>query len=187
MRPLQTSVDYNMLIFVLSSLPMKNEIYLGLGSNMGDRLENLQNAVQALAEKLENIRFSPIYESAAWGYEDQPDFLNAALCGTTELPPQELLKFAKEIEDRMGREPTFRNGPRVIDIDILLYGDQAFKEGRLEVPHPSLPLRTFVLQPLVDLSPELVPPGFSRSLKKLLAEFDQTKLHPQYEKQFEIS
>jgi 2-amino-4-hydroxy-6-hydroxymethyldihydropteridine diphosphokinase len=166
---------------------MSIEIHLGIGSNMGDRIDFLKKSVTALSEKLTEVRVSQVYESAAWGYEDQDDFLNAALVGHTSLSPQELLSLAKNIEAKLGREPSFRNGPRVIDIDILLYGDLEINEGPIEIPHASLLLRTFVLQPLVDLSPDLIPPGKTKSVANVLAEFDPKDLHPHYEHQLNDS
>lgn len=175
--------------FVLSSTPMSGKegvsIHLGLGSNLGERFDYLQESVDLLHEQVSEMRLSAIYESAAWGFEDQGDFLNAAVAGRTQLSPQELLAFAKDIESQLGREPTFRNGPRVIDIDILLYGDTQMQEGPLVIPHPSLVLRSFVLQPLVDLSPDLIPPGSEKSLRETLAAFDPDDLHPHYVQQFE--
>lgn len=170
---------------MLSSSPMSTEIHLGLGSNMGDRLAFLKESVAALSEYLTNVRVSPIYESAAWGYEDQDDFLNAVLLAHTSLTPLELLSLVKDIENQLGRESSFRNGPRVIDIDILLYGDLKITEGQLEIPHPSLILRSFVLQPLVDLNPDLIPPGNTQSLAQILAKFDPQKLHSHY--QFQLN
>jgi 2-amino-4-hydroxy-6-hydroxymethyldihydropteridine diphosphokinase len=144
-------------------------VYLALGANVGDTAANIEQAVSLLAEKIAGIEQAPVYASKAVGYTDQPDFLNTALRGQTELPPLELLKFIKEVEQRVGRVERFRWGPREIDIDIIFYGDQVFEDDGLAIPHPSFRERDFVLKPLCDLEPDLIDPVSRLTVRKLLA------------------
>jgi 2-amino-4-hydroxy-6-hydroxymethyldihydropteridine diphosphokinase len=128
--------------------------YLGLGSNVGDRRQNLIAAAEALGAQ----RMSSVYETAPQGEVlDQPDFLNAVVEIETELGPEDLLKRCKEIESALGREMGgVRHGPRPIDIDILLLGDVEYESERLRIPHRDLETRRFVLEPLRELAPERV-------------------------------
>jgi 2-amino-4-hydroxy-6-hydroxymethyldihydropteridine diphosphokinase len=136
--------------------------YLGLGSNLGQREANLAQAVHLLANsrQVQVLRSSSIYETEAWGFTDQPRFLNAVVEITTNLQPVSLLELAKIVEAEAGREPTFRWGPRLIDVDILLYADQVIQEDNpdLQIPHPRLSQRAFVLIPLAELASELLHP-----------------------------
>jgi 2-amino-4-hydroxy-6-hydroxymethyldihydropteridine diphosphokinase len=131
--------------------------YLGLGSNVGDRRANLQAAVEELwVHGVQAMGSSSVYETAPWGVLDQRDFLNACVCVETDLEPESLLDACKAIEHALGREPGgVRNGPRPIDLDILLLDEIEMDTDRLTIPHPRLTERTFVLVPLL----ELVPPG----------------------------
>ncbi len=131
--------------------------FLGLGSNLGDRLRYLQRAYLALrgADGLCDLRPSPVYETAPVGLTSQPAFLNMVLELQTSHSPEELLRVALEIERRLGRRRTVRWGPRVIDIDVLWYGGREVHGPELTVPHPRLLERPFVLVPLADLAPEL--------------------------------
>ena len=138
---------------------MKHTIYLGLGTNQGDRLANLAAARSALAPSVRLLKSSPIYETEPWGYPDQPAFLNQVLQAQTGLSPQDLLAFLKDLEVRLGRQPNFRYGPRLIDIDILLYDDLVLSLPGLQIPHPRLAERAFVLVPLADLASDLRYPG----------------------------
>lgn len=151
---------------------MLHHIYLGLGCNLGDRLAALDAACEALAPQVRVLRRSPVYETQPWGYADQPDFLNQVLEAETELSPHELLAHLKAIEKQLGRQPRHRNGPREIDVDILLYDDLQLDEERLKVPHPAMPERAFILAPLADLSPELRIPGQSQSVAELRDQID---------------
>jgi 2-amino-4-hydroxy-6-hydroxymethyldihydropteridine diphosphokinase len=145
-------------------------IYLALGTNLGDRLANLQAAQGRLSPQVQATAASPVYETAPWGYADQPAFLNMALKAETGLPPQELLRYLKAIEAELGRRPTFRYGPRVIDLDILFYADLVLNIPELTLPHPRLPERAFVLAPLADLAPELRHPVLGLTVRELLAQ-----------------
>lgn len=128
--------------------------YLLLGSNIGDKEENIKEALLLLREKgIQIKKVSSLYLSAPWGYEQQEDFLNLAVEVETNLPPRDLLAELKEIERRMGRKETFRWGPRKIDIDILLYEDLEVKEVDLVIPHPRLRERLFALLPLQEIAP----------------------------------
>ncbi len=148
-------------------------IILALGSNLGDRSENLARARALLSQTLTITAASPIYETAPWGVIEQPDFLNQALVAETDMPPDALLTLAKDIEARMGRDfGTIRYGPRVIDIDIIGYGDIILTSALLTIPHSRLPERAFVLVPLNDIAPEWVHPGLGQTVAEMLAQVD---------------
>src|SRR3972149_5769028 len=158
--------------------PMTYKIYLGLGSNLGDRQEHLDAATAALAPAVRVTQRSQMYETVPWGYTDQPAFLNQALEAETELEPKELKKFLKEIEQGLGRKPRFKNGPREIDVDILLIDDLVLNEDRLRGPHPGLHQRAFILTPLGDIAPELRIPGQEKTVQQLLAGLDASGAKP---------
>jgi len=145
-------------------------VYLALGSNLGNRLENLRAAAQALPPQVKVQELSHVYETPPWGYTTQPSFLNLALRGETQLPPLELLRFLKELETRLGRVPSFQNGPRLIDLDILFYADLILNTPQLTLPHPRLQQRAFVLLPLADLAPDLVHPVLGETIWRLLGQ-----------------
>ncbi len=155
---------------------MKNNtvpsIYLGLGTNLGDRLANLQHAREALPPEVRVLRASSIYETEPWGYRDQPAFLNQVLEGTTQLSPSALLQYLRAIEIKMGRQSTFRYGPRLVDLDILFYGDQVVDLPGLAIPHPHLAERAFVLVPLAEIAPELRHPASQQTIKEMLAAIE---------------
>lgn len=144
------------------------EAYLGLGSNLGDRGANLRRALAGAGALGTVTALSTVYESEPVGYTDQPPFWNMAARLRTEVPPRPLLAALKEVERAVGREPTFPGGPRVIDIDLLLYDEEHVREG-LEVPHPRMLERAFVLRPLVELDPDLVHPVSGARLADVLA------------------
>jgi 2-amino-4-hydroxy-6-hydroxymethyldihydropteridine diphosphokinase len=138
----------------------RTTVYLGLGSNMGDREAHLRGAIEEL-ERLDGtrvLRKSPLYVSKPWGKVDQPDFLNMVVEVTTQLDAHSLLRECKRIEKEAGRVPGERWGPRPLDIDILLFGDAHLDSPDLLVPHPRLWDRAFVLRPLADLRPDLTAP-----------------------------
>lgn len=133
--------------------------FLGLGSNLGDSLAHLKEALARLEEKgVRPRRFSSVYRTAPWGVEDQPDFLNMVVMALTELDPRGLLEACQEVEREMGRVRRERWGPRVIDVDILLYDDIVVEEEGLVIPHPRMGERDFVLVPLLEVWPEAVDP-----------------------------
>jgi 2-amino-4-hydroxy-6-hydroxymethyldihydropteridine diphosphokinase len=143
------------------------EVYLGLGSNLGDRENNLRAAMHHLCGIGEITAVSPIYETEPWGLREQPPFLNAACAVRTDCAPLDLLHLVKSIEEVLGRRPTVRWGPRIIDIDILLYDDVVIATPELTIPHPSLPERAFVLIPLADIAPQVVHPILHRTIHRL--------------------
>lgn len=127
-------------------------VYLGLGSNLGDRREQLRAALRALSEHGVVVEAaSSLYESDPMYEVDQPPFLNAVVAAQTELLPEELLRAAKDVEGQLGRQPRARNGPRELDIDILMYGDRQLDTPELTLPHPRMHERPFVLIPLAEL------------------------------------
>ncbi|HLZ80284.1 MAG TPA: GTP cyclohydrolase MptA, partial [Ktedonobacteraceae bacterium] len=148
-------------------------VYLSLGSNLGDRRGNLAAALQQLREIMEVSVISSIYETEPVGYLEQPRFLNIVCSGQTELSAREFLKRAKEIEVALGRQATFRNGPRPIDIDILFYDDQRIIQEDLTVPHPRLAERAFVLAPLAEIAPDKVDPVSGQTAQELLGHVGQ--------------
>src|SRR6266516_655217 len=148
-------------------------VYLALGSNLGDRRGNLAAALQRLREVLEITTVSSIYETEPVGYLDQPRFLNIVCRGKTMLSAQELLKYAKDVEVAIGRQPTFRNGPRPIDIDIIFYDDLHITQGNLTVPHPRMSERAFVLVPLAEIAPGVIDPVSGQTAQQLLDAVSQ--------------
>lgn len=155
-----------------------NEIYLGLGTNLGNREANLQQAVDKLAAGVMVTAVSPVYETPPWGVTDQPHFLNICIVGRTEKSPRAVLAFIKTIEIALGRTPTYRWGPRVIDIDLLFYNQQQIEHGDLIVPHPRLHERAFVLAPLADIAPHLVHPKTEQTVRQMLAQVDTADIRP---------
>ena len=151
-------------------------VAIGIGGNLGDRRANLRRGVALLAPQIRVIAVSPLYESAPWGVTDQPAFLNAALLAETDLSPHALLDALKAIEAQVGRRPGKRWGPRVIDLDILLYDDRRIEDARLTVPHLRIAERNFVLRPLADLDPARLPPGWTRSVAEALAALGEDGL-----------
>jgi len=148
----------------------EHTIYLALGSNLGDRLENLKQAIAALPPQMEVKAKSSVYETPPWGYEDQPKFLNQVIKAKTYLDPEPLLKHLKRLEVALGRQQSFPNGPRLIDMDIIFYDDLVLNSPSLVIPHPRLHERGFVLLPLMDISPDLVHPINKKSVREMAAE-----------------
>ena len=146
------------------------KVYLGLGSNLGDRAANIKKALQLLESQMELTAVSPLYETEPVGVKKQPLFLNAVCAGQTTLAPQALLEFVKGIEKKMGRTPTVRFGPRLIDIDILFYDDLVLETPTLQIPHPRLTRRAFVLVPLAQIAPHLVHPASGLTIREILAQ-----------------
>lgn len=144
-------------------------VYLALGSNLGDRVGNLRAAVECLSYKVNIKKISSVYETEPVYYKEQPLYLNAVLSALTELEPSDLLRFVKGIESDMGRKPTFRNAPRLIDIDILFYGERVIQTEELIIPHPGIAERAFVLAPLAEIAPDLVHPVTHGKVKDLLS------------------
>ncbi len=153
--------------------------YLGLGTNLGERHKNLENAARLLfrtsleeAVRLRPLRSSSVYETAPWGHTAQPDFLNCVLEVETDLPPDQLLEHTQGVEREMGREWGIRFGPRIIDVDILFHGSQTIFETDLQVPHLRLHQRAFALVPLAELAPNLTHPVLGATVEEMAGKAD---------------
>jgi 2-amino-4-hydroxy-6-hydroxymethyldihydropteridine diphosphokinase len=148
----------------------EKKIYLSLGSNVGDREANLHAAIAALADAAARVtRVSAFYETEPVDFLEQPWFLNCVVEGETELEALALLRALRQIESRTGNKKTIAKGPRLIDMDILLYGNETIATPELQVPHPRMTERRFVLVPLAEIVPELQHPSWSASVAELLA------------------
>jgi 2-amino-4-hydroxy-6-hydroxymethyldihydropteridine diphosphokinase len=146
-------------------------VYLALGSNVGDRAKNLREASSLINDAgVRILRRSSVYETEPLGYLDQDWFLNSVVQGETELSAVELLRRLRAIEGQMGSKKAFANGPRLIDLDILLYGDETISQNELQVPHPRMLQRRFVLVPLAEIAPQLQHPGWSGTAQEMLAQ-----------------
>ncbi|MGB9799317.1 MAG: 2-amino-4-hydroxy-6-hydroxymethyldihydropteridine diphosphokinase [Thermanaerothrix sp.] len=147
-------------------------VYLALGTNLGDRLANLRRALAALPPEVQPLRVSAVYETPPWGITEQPRFLNMVVEARTRLEPLPLLHYLKTLERQLGRQPGVRYGPRLIDLDILLYGDMVINLPELTVPHPRMAERAFVLVPLCDLYPQGRHPLLNETFEALRARVD---------------
>lgn len=132
-----------------------SRVFFSIGTNLGQRKENIEHALKLLSEKVKIINVSSYYETEPVGYEDQPWFLNIALEGETDLSPQDLLTFTKSIEKQMKRVKTMVNGPRIIDVDILLYDSIKVETENLTIPHPRMISRAFVMVPLFEIAQDI--------------------------------
>lgn len=134
-----------------------NTVYIGIGTNIGDKMKNINDAIDAVKHlpNTEVVKMSAVYETAPWGYTDQDNFYNVCVQVETSLTPNGMLGACLGIEAALGRERTFKYAPRIIDIDILLYNDLKIETAELTVPHPRMSERSFVLIPLKDILPEL--------------------------------
>lgn len=150
-----------------------HKVYLGLGTNLGDRPSNLSQALQKLRGCAIVEHVSRCYETKPVGYKDQPDFLNLTCCVATVLPPLPLLQNLKDIERQMGRRASFRDAPRLIDIDILFFDDLAVNSPELTIPHPRISERAFVLAPLADIAPELLHPVLNLTVREMLQQVNR--------------
>ena len=153
---------------------MSTSVYLGIGSNLGDRGSLIKEACKELSAhpKIKFLKSAPIYETDPIGGPAQGRYLNTVWEIETQLSAKDLLVFLFQIEEKLGRKRAEKNGPRVIDLDILFFGDQVINQPGLEIPHPRIPQRWFVLKPLWDLRADLVHPVLEKSVCELLDEVD---------------
>lgn len=149
-----------------------HEVFISLGSNLGDRLSNLRAAKQWLTEEVDLLMSSSIYETPPWGVIDQPEFFNLVVRGETRLTPLKLLAFLKKIELGMGRVKAVRFGPRLIDLDILLYDDLKMENPRLTIPHPRMLQRAFVLVPMAEIAADQLIPASGLTVRQHLVKLD---------------
>ena len=150
------------------------DIYLGLGSNLGDRVLNVRTALSKLPPDIIVEAVSPVYETEPQYLKNQPEFLNIACKCKTTLSAREVLTFLKKVETDLGRTETERFGPRIIDIDLLFYGTERVNEPDLIVPHPQLSERAFVLIPLSDIAPDFVHPVLKSTIQGLREKLSET-------------
>ncbi len=157
---------------------MADQIFIALGTNIGSRESNLNNALSALEK--ENIfhiqTTSHIYETEPWGYLEQDSFLNMVIQGSSLYPPTELLEKLKSLEVQLGRSPTFHYGPRLIDLDILFYGNQVVETPILKIPHPEMQNRDFVLYPLCEIAPNFIHPEFQQPVTDMLKALPKSNI-----------
>lgn len=145
--------------------------YIGIGSNLGEREENCLTAIKLLGDSgLIIKKQSSMYETAPWGVEEQPGFINMAIEIETSLEPERLLQVLKGVEQEIGRQESYRWGPRIIDLDILLYADIIINSPILQIPHPLMHQRGFVLKPMSEIAPDVLHPVIKKTIGKLLAE-----------------
>ena len=146
-------------------------IYIGIGANLGDREHNCLKALGELEKRgIKVTKKSSRYETEPWGVRDQPKFINMAVEADTDLTPGEVLETIKEIEKKLGRRETHRWGPRIIDLDILLYDDMVVDEPGLKIPHPHMHERDFVLTPLSEIAPGAIHPLLKKTVREMLSE-----------------
>lgn len=153
-----------------------HHVYLGLGSNLGNRKSRLEEAIEQISKFATVKKTSSIYETEPWGLKDQPKFLNQVIFVESILGPNELLSRLKKIEQQMGRKKSVHFGPRLIDLDILFYDDLIMKTDDLTIPHPYLTERAFVLVPLAEIAPTLVHPQKHKTIKALMKEVDPSSV-----------
>ncbi len=159
-----------MAVFLLREWLDMEEVYIGVGSNVGDRKANLNNASCKLSEFMIVTNKSGVYETEPQYFLKQAKFLNAVLCGYTDFEPLDMLGKLKKLETLLGRVDGPRNGPRLIDLDLLYYGRRCISTDILEVPHPRIQERYFVLRPLLDIAPNLKHPISGKTVKQLISE-----------------
>lgn len=152
------------------------KVLLSLGSNVGDRVVNINNAISKILASSDVLvlESSSYFETAPWGVEDQEDFLNSALEVETQIDIESLFLFLKTIEKALGRKDSLKWGPRLIDIDILLCGDDMVDTDTLKIPHPFMSERAFVLVPLCEIAPNQVDPKTNKTVKELLSDLGDT-------------
>ena len=149
-------------------MPERHLVYLAIGTNLGDRRANLEAAVRLLRPEVEVIAWSRLYETEPAYVLEQPNFLNMAIKAQTELAPLELLAYLKRLEQEVGREKTIHYGPREIDLDIIFYDDLVLSSPDLQIPHPRLAERAFVLRPMADIGAEISHPILQQTIADLV-------------------
>jgi 2-amino-4-hydroxy-6-hydroxymethyldihydropteridine diphosphokinase len=146
-------------------------VYIGIGSNLGNRRKNCRDAIELLKKKGVIVnKNSSFYKTEPWGIKDQPKFLNVAIEIETDLKPHDLLAVLKKVEDEIGRKKSYKWGPRLIDLDILFFGNIVIDEDNLKIPHPLMHEREFVLRPLQEIAPDMVHPLFKIKVGELLQQ-----------------
>lgn len=157
------------------------KVYLGLGTNLGDKEKNLRDAVEKIEERVGNVHsLSAFYATAPWGFKSENSFLNAVVCVETVLSPHELLAITQQIEREIGRTTKSVNhtyADRLIDIDLLMYDDLVINEADLVLPHPLMHERRFVMEPLAEIAPDLVHPILGKTMQSLNLDMDYTEGH----------
>ena len=153
---------------------VSEQILIGLGTNQGDRWSNLTRAIEALERQVRVELASPVYETQPWGPVPQPDFLNLGLSAWTTLAPEMLLTICQRIESDLGRQPSARWGPRLIDLDLLFMGRRILNTPGLTLPHPHVRERAFVLLPLAEIAPDFIDPVTGRRVAELARRVDAT-------------
>ena len=151
------------------------KVFIGLGSNVGNRLLNIEKAIDLINENsnCKVVKTSSIFESVAFGVEEQNNFLNSVVCIETDFDPANLLKLLKNIENKIGRTKTEKWGPREIDLDILLFDNLVFSENDLTIPHKGIQERDFVMVPLTEIEPEIVHPVLKDKIKNIILKADK--------------
>jgi 2-amino-4-hydroxy-6-hydroxymethyldihydropteridine diphosphokinase len=156
---------------------LNTEIYLGLGGNLGDPPATFQKAIKLVGEFAQVTKVSKLYKSMPYGFADQPDFYNAAAQLASDLPPLDLLAQLQQVEKQLGKKVVRENGPRVIDLDLLVYGEEVLDLPVLTLPHPGILNRDFVLKPLTDLNPMLTHPAWNgQSLQSAMNQLKESFL-----------
>ncbi|MBC8162349.1 MAG: 2-amino-4-hydroxy-6-hydroxymethyldihydropteridine diphosphokinase [Roseiflexaceae bacterium] len=158
----------------------QHNIYIGLGSNVGDRIKALRAAITRLSRELVIVKISELYVAAPLGYVRDDAFINCVLHAQTQIAPLELLSVLQRIEIELGRQPGVQYGPRPIDLDILFYDNLLVDSPLLKIPHPDLPKRAFVLLPLAEIAPNLVHPVLYYTAKQLLQDADDVRSVQRY-------
>jgi 2-amino-4-hydroxy-6-hydroxymethyldihydropteridine diphosphokinase len=161
-----------------------NRVFIGIGSNLGDKIDNCRKAINEITAFAEIVNVSSLYETEPVGNEDQPNFINCAVEIKTDLSPHELLSHLNSVEDKLGRVRGEKWGPRVIDLDIIFYDDLVMKDDDLIIPHPRAHLRRFVLEPICEIARDFIHPELKTSILELLEKLGDSKMVIKLEQPF---